>query len=784
MKCFLLFPGLLAAAFAQQVPGVYIVELEGDTVLQSVTKAQRRAVIQSMHDRMRPAFEQRGGRVTHSMHTLLNAMVVEIPDAEAAALRAMPGVRKVYPVFEVRAEMDAAPRLHKAVEAWTLGGGENRAGAGVKIGIVDSGIDIDHPAFQDSSLAAPEGFPKARRESDLVYTNGKVIVAKSFEDLLGARFPSARDVNGHGTSVAMVAAGASNKGTYGVITGMAPKAWLGSYKVLTGTDGRGRTDVIAAGLDEAVADGMDIISLSLGSTPAPHPELDLLYQAVERAAAAGLIVVKSAGNEGPDPGTLSAPGSAPSIITAGANWTDRILAPAGVKVSAEKLVGALPGNGPPPPEPMSGPLFDVSRLDPTGLACNTLPEGSLGGKVALIFRGTCFFEVKLNNAQAAGAMAAVIYTDDREISRMDVASAILPAVMVTNPDGLRFRKLLEDAPDLESTLFFDFVGIPIDPNEVVEFSSRGPGADGSIKPDMVAVGVRVSTALQRNDPNGELFSSDGYGVVDGTSYAAPMVAGGVAVVKSFRPGLRSRDYRSLLINGAAPIVRATLGPEPLHSEGSGMLNVLNAMKNTATAFPAALNFGAGGDAADISRDLEITNVGTAAQTYTLAAQPLGSEGPVPEMSEMTFTVDPASTKTIKMRWNQSGLTTGAYQGFVTINGEGAETQTRVPFWYAVKSSTPAYVTVFRAPAQAAPNASVTILVRLSDASGLPINDVDPEVTVATGEGSVVRVQSAHNMYPGTTQVVLRLAPFAGSNVFRIRAGEITESVSISGVSGL
>src|SRR5262249_2164825 len=171
--------------------------------------------------------------------------------------------------------------------AWQQVGITN-AGLGMKIGIIDTGIDSEHAGFQDPSLAIPSGFPRANNAEDLAFTNNKVIVARSYADLFDRSDPdrSPRDRVGHGTATGMAAAGVTNTGPLATITGVAPKAWLGSYKVF-GSPGvnDGATDAaILKAIDDAVADGMDVINLSLGTLEATRIEDDLEVHALERAA--------------------------------------------------------------------------------------------------------------------------------------------------------------------------------------------------------------------------------------------------------------------------------------------------------------------------------------------------------------------------------------------------------------------------------------------------------------------------------------------------------------------
>src|SRR5262249_53215762 len=145
------------------------------------------------------------------------------------------------------------------------------------------------------------------------------------------------------------------------------------------------TNLILKAMDDAVADGMDILNLSLGLFPAPRPSQDILVSAVENASAAGVLVVIAAGNDGSDPNTMSTPATAPSAISVGSTPNDRVFA--GSLRAGGQMLAALPGNGTNSSAPITGPLADVAQFDPTGLACTSLPPGSLSGTVALTLRG-------------------------------------------------------------------------------------------------------------------------------------------------------------------------------------------------------------------------------------------------------------------------------------------------------------------------------------------------------------------------------------------------------------
>src|SRR6478672_8551891 len=172
--------------FAENVPGRYIVELTTEPVatqarglgrdaMRSPAAQRARARIRAEQAAARGRVQAAEGVVSASLENVQNALVVEIDDAKAPRLAALPGVRKVYPVREFRLLLDHALPLHKVPEAWTQVGVGN-AGAGIKIGILDTGVDVRHAGFNDGGFTAPEGFPRG----DLAFTNNKVIVARSY----------------------------------------------------------------------------------------------------------------------------------------------------------------------------------------------------------------------------------------------------------------------------------------------------------------------------------------------------------------------------------------------------------------------------------------------------------------------------------------------------------------------------------------------------------------------------------------------------------------------------
>src|SRR5271157_1002877 len=182
MKSVALFLFSAAAVLGQTVPGRYVVELAGDPAALATARqgsrfaareagfAARRAAVRQGQMDARTRIGELGGTVLESMDTVVNALMVSIPDARAAELSKVPGVVKVHPVHRVRPLLNHALPIHKVPDAWnTLPLGQSSAGAGIKIGMIDSGIDVNNPAFSDP-LPPVDGFPKVLFASDTQFT--------------------------------------------------------------------------------------------------------------------------------------------------------------------------------------------------------------------------------------------------------------------------------------------------------------------------------------------------------------------------------------------------------------------------------------------------------------------------------------------------------------------------------------------------------------------------------------------------------------------------------------
>ena len=763
-------------AGAQQIPDRFILQLSGESAAAYAVRLNHRphatdamfrsrvAALKLQHAQVRRALESKGAQVLGETTAVTNMIFVRMPSARAGDLSSVPGVLKVYPVRKYSLNLDHALPLEMVPDAWNQIGGSANAGVGVKVGVIDTGIDPQHPGFTDPALVTPSGFPIVDNDTDATFATNKVIVARSYalssaDNTLLPAMPT----DGHGTGVAMIVAGGTVTGPYGPITGISPKAFLGNYRVFDDQSGAADDWIIEA-INDAVADGMDIITMSLGSLVAERPEGDPLAVTVEAAFTAGKIVTISAGNSGPNPNTIGSPGTAPDAITVGARPNDRTFA-GSVQVDGTAPILALPGNGTNSPTPISGPLGDVSQNDPTGMACNGLPSGSLSGAVALILRGVCTFSTKLNNAQAAGAIAAIIYDDAARADAfgMDVQGAALPATAISYADGTALLQLSAAGP-VNVTVGFSPTAFPADINHLTSFSSRGPSSGGAIKPDLIAVGENVYTATLNQD----------FVVESGTSFSSPMLAGAAALLLAARPGLSNQQYRSLLINSATPVMQNSGALLTTQQEGSGFLNVLAGLNSAIAASPTSISYGIGAGTFDQTAMLTLTNVGTVTDTFSLTALPLGS-GPAPTLSANSVSIDPGQSQTISVELAGTSLDPGAYEGYLQIQGTQSQAIATIPYWYGVPSGTAVNMTILNAPASGAPNSRQQILVRPTDAQGLPAS-ATPTVTVTSGTGRVIAIDSVDEQVPGAYRIQVRVA--AGTNVFHIASGSAAADITI------
>jgi minor extracellular serine protease Vpr len=817
---------LVTAAFAQTHNRLaeYALVLEDPPVAQ---KAQSRVALQSAaaqahlqkirgaQSRVLAELATRKVRVTSTSQTLVNAIFVRIAPEQAAALHNIPGVKWIQYLPLSKPMLNAAVNLVGVPAAWSAIGGSANAGAGVKIGIIDTGIDQNHPGFKDTGFTAPSGFPTG----DTAYTNNKVIVARSYVSMLVDPDPmystpddlSPRDRQGHGTAIAMIAAGVQNSGPLGTITGVAPKAFLGNYKVF-GSPGVAEytfRSVWIQALTDAVNDHMDVVTLSLGEgDPAffgpldkgdnvcGDPVCDVGAQAVENASSMGTLVVAAAGNGG-DIGqkgvtrqTVNSPGTAPSAIAVGASanshlvyQTVRVFNPSGLG----NLRG-LTGDGPKISSPVTAPVKDVTTLGNDGLACAALPTGSLTGAWALIQRGTCYYSDKVNFAQAAGATGVIIYQSegiDDFTARMYVQNTGIPAVLIGNTDGKALKSFLGNNPNSSVTVDPAYSSADNSKvNTVATYSGRGPSVgnfaatrDFALKPELVAPGTNIYTATQKLDLNSDAYNATGYTAVNGTSYAVPFVAGVAAMAKAKNSNLNTpARLKSAVVNTANP--SDLQGDTHVTAVGAGKLNAADAVNVAATLDPAAISFGPI-TTLPVNRTLTVTNVSSATATFTITVRQLTSDSNARvtvSSSSVNLTAGQTSPQ-ITVSLTGSKPAPGAYEGFLDVKGTTGTPDLHLPYFYVVGSGVPYDIFAMQ-------NGSFTgvpndfgylLLFRVVDQYGAPVVNTPVSFQILAGGGKFnAKGGDKTTDALGTAGVFVDLGSQQGPQTFSGTAGGLTQ----------
>ena len=733
-----------SSASAQQVAGQYIVRLRTEPVIRHLLRSARiaglssasplaqpaervnlfsddaathrasddaathRALLRDEQDSLRARIAKLpGATVIGQTDWVLNSLTVNIRTEDVDTLRRMPEVAEVYPSVLYHKTMDAALELVRASEAWNSRvGGEANAGAGVKIGILDTGLDINHPMLQDPALVAPAGFPKFTQSSngicvpnDRQFTNTKVIVARNYVHQLPSFDPNcdAMDRDGHGTFTSTVAGGRRVAAPLASIAGVAPKAFLGNYKVF-GTPGfndSASLSSILAALNDAVADGMNVINLSLGAQLGLPPSADPLAIAVKTAVEAGVVVVVAAGNDGPGSGTISSPGIAPEAITVGSSTNSRTLAfPLEIRASipvpsALQLIAATPGNGPAITAEIGPlPIRDSASLNGNATACTAFAPGSLTGQMVLIERGGCSFQIKIISAISAGAVAVVLFNQQANqaaISFTVGAATQIPSVMIGNSEGLALRRFLSTS-DARTTARIGAArsALPTVANRIAAFSGVGPSTDFGVKPDLTAPGSDIYSGTQRNFSGGAQFDASGFGISQGTSVSSPMVAGAAAIVRQMSPQFTPAQVKSALVQNAAKILTPISdGVSGVMAGGNGLLDLAAAVTTPAVVVPSSITLDASASGAQLSRVviLTITNTGGAADSYQLTATNVpGSPLVDIRFSSTSLSIGPGASATASISFTFAQPLTGIVEGSIELRSQSSGRLLTVPYW--------------------------------------------------------------------------------------------------------
>ena len=803
---------LTLSAFAQNR---YALVLEDEPVaarittraeLQSFGATTYREHVETAQRGVRDELVNRKVAITGSVSTLLNAVFVTASADRLAELKSIPGVLDVVPVRRHRALLNRATTLMNGPQAWNLTpGGAANAGAGVKIAILDTGIDQTNAVFQDPSLPMPPGFPKG----DPAFTSNKVIVARSYVKQLGAgssaTSPAAdsrpddfspRDHSGHGTATASTAAGFSATGTV-TISGMAPKAYIGNYKIIGSPEINDGTfdDIMILALNDAINDGMDIVSMSVAGGAFTGPldtgaacglaakvPCDLAAWTFEQAAQKGMTILVAAGNSGPAYGSINSPSDAPSVISVGATTNSHSFAGlvqvtgAAVPANLNALAAVAPTQTAASGGALSAPLVDVTALGDNGLACSPLPSYSLNGSIALILRGTCNFATKMTNAVSAGASGVIFYmADTRTLTRPGGLGAFLQtATMVSDADGASLKTFIATHRGYPVTINPSAIEVSASsPNSLASFSSSGPAlGTNAIKPDLLATGSALYMAAQKYDPLGQLYSTDGFIFAAGTSFATPLAAGAAALVLQNHPGYHAAQIRSSLVNTAQDVAFDDVGGSASFLQtGPGRMAADQAVKANLTANPASLSFGLM-TALPAAQTFTLANTGTGAAALTLAlTQNNTAPGVILTLSPRNI----ASGTSALVTLTASGTVPapGFYNGEVVVTG--GSVPFRVPYMFIAGGAQATVIQPFSGDFsdgtvnQVIPDEFISF--QLTDDNGVPV--ASAPVTFLPDNGiKLSKVSTVTNAY-GIAYATVTMGPLAGTYNVSARSGSLS-----------
>ncbi len=610
-----------------------------------------------------------------------NGLAYQVDPSAIPALRALAGVKAVHVIQAEFPTLSTSVPFLGTPAAWSGVAPLGVTGLGVKVGIIDTGVDYQHPAFGGTGLLTDytannravitDGFfPSARvvGGTDLagdLYNGGTVLVP--------VPDPDPMDCNGHGTHVASIAAGGGVKadgtpftGPYDGTTpftslrigpGMAPQASIYAIRVFGCT---GSTYLTVQAIDWSLdpngdgdlSDHLDVINMSLGSTYGALSDTSAM--ASDNAAHMGVVVVASAGNSGDTYFVGGSPGTGQRVATV-ANSNDsgnpyfqvRVNSPAAIAgnfgvVGTSSIVNSVGTLTPEPNNETSDLVLSDTAPASTNLGCTApLPNAAnIAGKIVLIDRGTCAFSVKYNNAVLAGAIGVIIGNSTAAAGGMSgtVTTASIPAVMISLAD----KNAIKAQINLPATVNVTLLSAAVSGNLadiLASDSSRGPiggGGIGSVKPDMAAPGMNITaaqtgvtcTAGSCITPNASGYLADGKALtISGTSMAAPHAAGVMALLVQRFPDRSVEEIKAMAMNTSLHDIYQLFGNINrigVDRVGAGRVDPTKALQGTVLAFnnevagAVSLSFvGEVVGSLSQTKKLRVENYGSTPQTFDL-----------------------------------------------------------------------------------------------------------------------------------------------------------------------
>ncbi|KAK4728629.1 hypothetical protein R3W88_021617 [Solanum pinnatisectum] len=468
--------------------------------------------------------------------------------------------------------------LHQNMGFWN----DSNYGKGVIIGVIDTGIFLDHPSFNDDGMPPPPTKWKGKCEFNVTKCNNKLIGARYFQS---SGNKTSWDEIGHGTHTASTAAGRIVPGANlfgnanGTAVGIAPLAHVAMYKVCSAIT-CSESDVLAA-MDMAIDDGVDVLSLSLGTLTNNFYEDNVALGAFS-AMQKGIFVSCAAGNSGPS--SFSTSNEAPWILTVGASTIDRKIKATAVLGNNQEFDGESafqPSDFPPTLLPLIYPGSNASNFNAKYCTPDSLNNTNVMGKIVLCEVGITTRIDQGIAVEAAGG-AGMILMNPEDMANTTLAEVhVLPVTHVSYEAGVRIKEYINSTLIPTATIVFKGTIIGDDRAPVVAgFSSRGPNyaSPGILKPDIIGPGVNILAAWHISLENNTNTNSR-FNMISGTSMSCPHLSGVAALLKSVHPDWSPAAIKSAIMTTADDlnlrsnlIEDETYLPADVFATGAGHVN--------------------------------------------------------------------------------------------------------------------------------------------------------------------------------------------------------------------
>ncbi|PLS07941.1 S8 family serine peptidase [Neobacillus cucumis] len=575
----------------------------------------------------------KGIKLRRIFREALDGFSVEGSPEALARLARQEHILTVSPAATYQAETEESVKIIGGEEVRRYFDHHNQrlTGKGITVGVIDTGVDYTHPDLKRNYAGGHDLVDNDRDPMETLAV-GKATI--------------------HGTHVAGIIA------ANGKIKGVAPEAKIVAYRAL-GPGGGGTTEQVLAAIEQAIKDKVDIVNLSLGND-INGPDLPISL-ALNRAVDKGIVAVAASGNSGPNVWTVGSPGTASKAISVGASTPT-------MKIPSLIIEGTR--------QPI--------RIQPMDGAANwgldrsfELAEGGIGrkedlhdvqGKIALIKRGTITFSEKAKNAYEAGAKGVLIYNNLSGSFMGNLETPLtIPVGALAKGDGVFLQKKLTKQSVSAR------VWVREERDRLADFSSRGP-VTGSweIKPDIVAPGVAINSTIP-----------GGYLSLQGTSMAAPHVAGACALIKQAHPDWTPAQIKAALMNTAKPIGPSVNAVYRTYEQGAGRIQVDEAIQTSSLVTPSSLRFGKYTDENNSHKAyLKIENKSGKTQRYSFRI-PHQVEG-VSWRFPLSFTLGPKESKeiTLELQIDPQVFSSKIHDGFLQL--EAGSELIQIPYLYVLE----------------------------------------------------------------------------------------------------